>query len=148
MTRPSTDPRVAALTMAYAGLTRATMPALMALYAEQARFKDPFNDVRGRAAIERIFTHMFDTLYEARFAIAVAACEGDDAFLTWTFHCRGRPDAAPLQIRGASHLVFDADGRVALHRDYWDAAEELYAKLPVLGALARLAQRRLRAPQG
>jgi hypothetical protein len=34
---------------------------------------------------------------------------------------------------------------VADHRDYWDAAEELYEKLPVLGALMRLLKRRLRA---
>ena len=32
---------------------------------------------------------------------------------------------------------FDAQGRVTLHRDYWDTAEELYEKLPVLGRLMR-----------
>jgi hypothetical protein len=26
---------------------------------------------------------------------------------------------------------------ITLHRDYWDAAEELYEKLPVLGGLMR-----------
>ena len=31
------------------------------------------------------------------------------------------------------------------HRDYWDAAEELYEKLPVLGALMRLLRRKLAA---
>jgi hypothetical protein len=34
---------------------------------------------------------------------------------------------------------------VRLHRDYWDAAGELYAQLPLLGALMRWLQRRLRA---
>jgi len=32
--------------------------------------------------------------------------------------------------------------RVAVHRDYWDAAEELYEKLPVLGSLMRWLKRR------
>jgi hypothetical protein len=32
---------------------------------------------------------------------------------------------------------------VTLHRDYWDAAEELYEKLPVVGGLMRLIKRRL-----
>jgi ketosteroid isomerase-like protein len=145
---PSTDPRVAALAAAYEGLTPASLPALLALYAEAARFKDPFNDVHGRAAIARVFEHMFETLHEARFVVTVAVCQGDHAFLTWDFHCRRQPTVEALVIRGASHLVFDGDGRVAVHRDYWDAAEELYAKLPVLGALARWAQRRLRAPGG
>ena len=40
-------------------------------------------------------------------------------------------------IHGGSHLRFAPDGRIAEHRDYWDAAEELYAKLPVIGALMR-----------
>lgn len=147
MTPVTTDPRVAALAAAYTALTRASLPALLALYAPAARFKDPFNEVTGRAAIERVFTHMFDTLHEARFVVATTVCQGHDAFLTWEFHCRGQASAPAMVIRGASHLVFDEADLVTLHRDYWDAAEELYAKLPVLGALARWAQRRLRAPQ-
>jgi hypothetical protein len=36
----------------------------------------------------------------------------------------------------------DAQGLIVLHRDYWDAAEELYEKLPVVGALMRWLRRR------
>ena len=45
-------------------------------------------------------------------------------------------------MRGASHLRFAPDGRVADHRDYWDAAEELYEKLPVVGGVMRWLKRR------
>jgi hypothetical protein len=45
-------------------------------------------------------------------------------------------------VRGGSHLQFGADGRITLHRDYWDAAEELYEKLPGVGALMRWLKRR------
>ena len=38
-------------------------------------------------------------------------------------------------------MRFAADGRVVYHRDCWDAAEELYEKLPVLGALMRWLKR-------
>jgi steroid Delta-isomerase len=31
---------------------------------------------------------------------------------------------------------------VVFHRDYWDAAEELYEKLPVIGALMRWLKKR------
>jgi steroid delta-isomerase len=48
-------------------------------------------------------------------------------------------------VHGATHLRFAPDGRIRSHRDYWDAAGELYAKLPVLGVLMRMVQRRLRA---
>jgi len=40
----------------------------------------------------------------------------------------------------------DGRGKVVAHRDYWDAAEELYAKLPLLGPLVRLLGRRFAAP--
>jgi len=49
-------------------------------------------------------------------------------------------------VRGSSHLKLAADGRIAWHRDYWDAAEELYEKLPVLGSLMRWLRQRLAAP--
>ena len=48
-------------------------------------------------------------------------------------------------IRGASHLKFDQQGRVVWHRDYWDAAEELYEKLPVIGWLMRFLKGKLAA---
>ena len=36
-------------------------------YTEDARFKDPFNDVTGVAAIRHIFAHMFQALEQPRF---------------------------------------------------------------------------------
>lgn len=48
-------------------------------------------------------------------------------------------------IVGATHLAFDAAGKVAYHRDYWDAAEELYARLPVLKWLMRALARQAAA---
>ena len=142
----SSDARTARLVALYEGLDRAGLAALLAAYAEDAWFKDPFQEVRGRAAIGQVFEHMFDTLALARFEVRQALTEGDQACLTWVFHVARRPGDVPLAIRGASHLVYGPDGRVLVHRDYWDAAEELYAQVPVLGALMRALQRRLRAP--
>ena len=133
------DPRVAALIALYETLQPADLDRLVARYTEDCRFKDPFNEVRGRAAVRRIFAHMFETVQSPRFVVRSAFAEGDQAFLGWDFH------AGDLVIRGASHLRFDAAGLVSDHRDYWDAAEELYEKPPVLGALMRLLKRRLRA---
>ncbi|MFG6485402.1 nuclear transport factor 2 family protein [Roseateles sp. BYS78W] len=140
------DTRTTRLVDAYTQLTRDNLPALLALYAENARFKDPFNDVRGHAAIGRVFTQMFEELREPRFTVQVSASEGDNAFLTWELHfLRERGEA--MVIRGATHIRYSPNGLVQLHRDYWDAAEELYAKLPVLGALMRALRRRLATPQ-
>lgn len=141
-----TDPRLARLAQAYEQLRPDNLATLLALYGEQARFKDPFNDVRGRQAIENIFRHMFDGLQEPRFTVTQGVADGDQGFLTWEFRFR-RASGEVLLIRGASHLRFAPDGLLDMHRDYWDAAEELYAQLPVLGGLMRWLQRRLAAPQ-
>ncbi|SUX55771.1 nuclear transport factor 2 family protein [Chromobacterium vaccinii] len=115
----------------YQTLTPDTLPDIGHFYAEDARFKDPFNDARGVADIQAVFRHMFKTLEQPRFTVIHALRDGDQAFLTWDFDFgyAGRK----VNIHGGSHLQFDAGGKIALHRDYWDAAEELFEKIPVLG---------------
>ena len=114
-------------------------------YAENAWFKDPFNEVRGVETIQRIFSHMFGQVDEPRFVVSERVADANGAVLVWTFHyrSRGASNAEEYIIRGVSHLKFDADGKVAFHRDYWDTGEELYMKIPLLGALMRFLRRRL-----
>lgn len=107
-------------------------------YTEDAYFKDPFNEVRGIEKITHIFTHMFTQVDGPRFVVTGTVLQGEQAFLTWDFLFRMKRFSTEEQcIRGASHIRFAADGRIEFHRDYWDAAEELYEKLPVLGSLMR-----------
>ncbi|PQA83575.1 isomerase [Limnohabitans sp. TS-CS-82] len=117
------------------------------IYTADAQFKDPFNEVQGVPAIEAIFAHMFRELDAPRFVITQRVQQGAQCFVTWDFlFAMRRFDAGKTQvIRGASHLVLREEAgvwRVAVHRDYWDAAEELYEKLPVLGSLMRWLKRR------
>jgi ketosteroid isomerase-like protein len=142
----SADPRVQRIIERFESLTEADVARLAEIYTADATFKDPFNEVRGSAAISRIFGHMFETLQAPRFVIHEAVLQGEQCFLTWDFAFRRA--AGALVVRGASHLRLAADGRIAMHRDYWDAAEELYEKLPVLGMLMRFLRRRLSAGAG
>jgi ketosteroid isomerase-like protein len=112
-------------------------------YADDCYFKDPFNEVRSVREIGEIFARMFQQLDAPRFRVHGRVVEGDEAFLTWDLEFRFRGSASPQRIHGVSHLRFGADGRVTYHRDYWDAAEELYGKLPVLGWLMRWLRRRV-----
>jgi len=137
------DPRVQRVIDAFETLQAADVAQLGEFYTADARFKDPFNEIQGVPAIQRVFEHMFVALDGPRFVIREAVCEGDQCFLTWDFLFRMRSLRKDEQtVRGSTHLRFAADGRIALHRDYWDAAEELYEKLPGLGALMRWLRRR------
>jgi hypothetical protein len=113
-------------------------------YDGAARFKDPFNDVTGIAAIQQIFTHMFHALEQPHFVVTAQVVQGLHCFMTWEFRFGFKNFQKGTQqvILGASHLVFSDEGMVTLHRDYWDAAEELYEKLPLIGGLMRWLKRR------
>jgi len=148
----STPPHAADLESALEGLVRffeqlapADLGRIALLYAPEARFKDPFNEVQGVAAIEQIFRHMFESLHEPRFVVTSRMLQGREAFLCWDFVFRFKSfQSQQLQtIRGATRLRFDEQGLVELHRDYWDAAEELYEKLPLVGGLMRWLKRRV-----
>jgi ketosteroid isomerase-like protein len=115
------------------------------IYTDDVWFKDPFNEVQGLEQVSHIFTHMFEQVDAPRFVVTHSVLQDDQAFLTWDFLFRMRRFSDDEQcIRGASHVRFASDGRVAYHRDYWDAAEELYEKLPVVGSLMRWLKTRAR----
>jgi steroid Delta-isomerase len=137
--------RLQRLVAFYETLGESSLPEIRSLYASNAYFKDPFNDVNDIEAIEKIFAHMFVASHDPRFVVLGRIENGDEAFLVWEFRFRikrYKPHVEQI-IRGASHLRFAADDRVIFHRDYWDAAEEFYEKLPLVGSLIRFVKRRV-----
>jgi steroid Delta-isomerase len=137
------DARVARIVALFEALTPADVARLGEYYHAQARFKDPFNEVQGLAPIQHVFEHMFVALDGPRFVVHDIVVQGDQCFLTWDFIFRFKRFSRELQtVHGGSHLKLDAAGLITLHRDYWDAAEELYEKLPVVSALMRWLKRR------
>lgn len=146
MTGRSADPRVARIIALFEHFEPADLQRLDRFYSADAGFKDPFNEVRGLEAISAVYRHMFVALRDPRFSIDDVIVDDQQCFLSWDFRFRMRRfSGEPQTIRGASHLRFDADGLICMHRDYWDAAEELYERLPVVGALMRWLKRRAAA---
>jgi ketosteroid isomerase-like protein len=129
----------------YENLTLSDVERFAEFYGDDAYFKDPFNEVLGVEAIQRIFRHMFKQLESPRFHVAERIVDPrGDAVLVWELGYRSRLLGEQV-MRGVSHLRFGDDGKVIYHRDYWDASEELYAKVPLLGGLMRLLKRSLSA---
>lgn len=122
-------------------LSPATLDTISQIYAPDACFTDPFNDVRGVAAVRMVYAHMFETLEAPAFKVKEIVVDGDQAFMTWDFDFRLR--AQDYCIVGCTHFRLDTGGRIVLHRDYWDAAREVYERVPLLGALLRALRRRL-----
>lgn len=128
----------------FQSLTPGSVNGMQLFYADDAYFRDPFNDVRGLDKIKIIFAKMFDHLHAPRFVVTESVLQGDTAVLFWdfTFRMKSLKPQQTMLIKGSSHLRFAADGRVQYHVDYWDAAGELYEKLPVIGMFMRWLKKR------
>ena len=116
-------------------MKREDLVRLPELFSHQARFKDPFNDVTGIEQINKVFHHMFETLNTPKFVIDEAVLESDVAYIKWKF--TGAVYTKQLKLVGLSRVVFDEQGLVSEHIDYWDASEQFYMKLPVIGSILR-----------
>lgn len=124
-------------------LSAERLPALAGLLAPNVRFKDPFNDVRGIDATIAVMRTMFDH-GTPRFEVADRAQgEAGTGYLRWRCVI-ARAGGGSIVLEGVSEIRFDAGGLVAEHVDHWDAAEQVYEHVPVLGALIRLVKRRLK----
>jgi steroid delta-isomerase len=146
MTVDATRAAVARVVHFYESFSPADVDRVADIYAEGAYFRDPFNEVRGPAALGRIYADMFVRLADPRFIILETVADEHGALMTWnmTFRIRQWKPETVQTIHGATHLKFDAAGKITYHRDYWDTGEELYAKLPLIGPVVRLLRRKLR----
>lgn len=151
--------RLAKIKTFYETLSPDSLDQIGELYAPNARFKDPFQSVQGQGAIRGVFEHMFQLQATSRFIIVgitqsvpetvpvpdtvpvPESISGAQACLRWIYwlELRGKP----VSIEGCSWLCFDAAGYIVDHRDYWDAAEELYEKIPVLSWLMQWLRRKI-----
>jgi hypothetical protein len=134
------------------GLTPARLAELPAIVTDDMHFRDPFNDVVGRAHFGRCLEDMLHQLADLEIDVTHTAPltprRGADAqarhALWWRFSGRlVRFGGRHWEVTGMAVVTLAADGRVAEHLDYWDAAGGLYEELPLIGALMRWIRRRL-----
>lgn len=107
-------------------------------------FKNPLNDVMGVEQVQRVFKQLFEITDKVKIKI-IDASWGDKertAYIRWnlTYEREGRRHS----IEGMSELMFSNAAKVMLHIDYWDAGENLYEHIPVLGRVLRFVKSKLK----
>ena len=110
------------------------------------RFRDPFNDVRGWPNVAVIFENMYETMSSVKFEVldsALSNASPNTAMLHWDFHGVIRRSGNTLRLSGMSVVQFDNDGCVRSHIDHWDASEQFYERVPVLGSILRMIKKRI-----
>ncbi len=122
-------------------LTAERLDELVDYVSPNVRFRDPFNDITGPAALRRLFAHMFATVEDIRFEVTDLMQQDRLCFMSWTL--TGRLRGRAWTVEGMSRVAFDPQGRVCEHSDYWDAASQFYERLPLLGRLIAALRRRV-----
>jgi steroid delta-isomerase len=141
---------ISALERYYGELTPSSLEQLHLFYDDQAFFKDPFNEVRGLDLIKKIFDHMFETLVNPRFVVTHRLFDNEQAFMCWTFVFATKSNPTnTYKVAGSSHLTLMQSPNGAFlikaHRDYWDPAQEIYEKIPLLSFVFRWLRKQLSA---
>lgn len=110
-----------------------------AVYAPDAILHDTVVTHQGMAEIKPYFIKTAERAKGVNVTIDAVIPDGRETYVRWTMDITWQKinDGKTTRSVGISHLRFDADGRVALHHDFWDSATGLYEHIPVLGSLLK-----------
>lgn len=106
-------------------------------------FEDPFHRFNGVDKLIALFEKMFESLDAPSFAVKEIVGERPVAYLRWEFAYRQAPKAPLRRFEGVSRVEFAPSGRVSSHIDYWDAAHNVYERLPIIGRVLSFLRRRI-----
>lgn len=123
----------------------ATEANIRALYADDIYFNDTFIIVNN---IDDLVSHMVKTAEQVDVTtvdIHEVIKGQSDYYLKWTMHMSfsvfgSQVDSVSM---GMTQLRFNEEGKITLHQDYWDGAENFYEHLPFLGPLVKKVKAKL-----
>lgn len=115
------------------------------VYAENGYLNDTLKTLPNREAIKQHFlkTSRTMTTYSLEIEDAVKSKEGYYVRWTMKFSAPKLAGGTELISIGMSHVIFDSDGKVLLHQDFWDSTSGLFEHIPVLGGGIRIVKKRL-----
>ncbi len=116
-----------------------------AFFDENSCFEDPFQKVRGVAKIYHIFEDMYAKFYNPRFKVHEVISEGSVAYIKWHFLYQMDAKSDVTSFEGVSRVEFNTDAKVKSHVDFWDAGANVYEKIPLLGTVIRVINRKIHA---
>ena len=109
---------------------------IMAFFADEARFRDPFSDVRGKAKIRRVFEKTHDDLDDIRITVTDRATGTDAHYIRWTFKAQPKgilKRQGEFVIEGMTEVHINDHGLVTAHLDYWDPTPHVWQRIPLMG---------------
>lgn len=122
----------------FAGMTTASVREQTAtVYAPGSYLNDTLVGIDGPASIEAYFGHTIERARLLKVEFLERAPAGSDWYVRWrmTVAADGLNGGQPVVTYGVTQFRFDGQGRVLIHKDFWDAGSGFYEQLPGLGRL-------------
>jgi len=122
------------------GMTTASVREQTAgVYAPGGYLNDTLVGIEGADRIEAYFTHTMEQASLLKVEFLDRAPVGTDWYVRWrmTVVADGLNGGNPVLTYGVSQMRFDADGRVLVHKDFWDSGTGLHEQLPGVGSVVR-----------
>ncbi|RAR58174.1 MULTISPECIES: nuclear transport factor 2 family protein [Halomonadaceae] len=148
----SRDPALDAFCAFFNKLDKTCTDQLGNVYTDDIVFQDPLHRIEGLSELETYFAALYTHVEECQFTFHHQQRQGDTAFVTWTMTLRHPrlSGGKAYEVEGCSRLTFappragsdQEPQKVQHHRDYFDAGELLYERLPGLGWVIRHLKRR------
>jgi hypothetical protein len=115
------------------------------VYAADAYLDDTLVVHHGAAEIESYFAKTSDTMTSYQVVIDDIARSGEDFYIRWTmtFSAPALSGGKPVKSVGVSQVRFNREGKVALHRDFWDSGKNFFAHLPGAGGFIGFIRKKL-----
>ncbi len=109
------------------------------VYADEVFFDDTLKTVHGVDAVEKYLVASAAAVDQAAVEFVDLVAANGNYYMRWVMTIRFQRFARGEEKRsvGMTHIRFDADGKVALHQDYWDSARGLWDHVPAIGWILR-----------
>lgn len=127
-------PQLSQFLAQYQYLNVDNLELLAQMYSPDVEFIDPLHRIEGLPALTQYFRGMYQNLQTIQFEYQSPLVQERHASVTWAMHITHTSLNAgqPFTVHGMSALQFNDEGKVLRHRDYFDLAELLYLRLPLL----------------
>jgi len=129
----------------YNGLTIGNLDTLEQIYSEELSFQDQLHSIHGLKELTDYFAKLYRTVSSVKFELTNTLALDNVALIERNLSLSHPKlsNGKVILVEGARSLMFDQDGKVYHHRDYFDLGAMVYEHILVLGSLIRYLKRRL-----
>lgn len=120
-------------------LRKDNLEILDGYYAKNLVFEDPLGKIEGLPAMKKYYGIMYENVTEIKFDFTKTIKQENEHFFRWkmTMKTSKLNGGDPIVVEGGSMIIFNKEGLVEYHRDFFDMGEMIYEQIPILRSVIK-----------